>query len=82
MAFILNQRYYLPNNYILFPFFSPKCQFFLIYFIVFNFPVGVENVGSASRTVADRVPGSGIEGLKNNSESVIGALAGARMVRK
>ena len=42
--------------------------------------VGVEKVGSASRGVADRVPGSGIEGLKNNSESVIGALAGARMV--
>jgi len=40
---------------------------------------GVKNVGAASRGVADRVPGSGIEGLKNNSESVIGALAGARM---
>jgi len=43
------------------------------------FVVGVKNVGAASRGVADRVPGSGIEGLKNNSESVIGALAGARM---
>ncbi len=45
------------------------------------FLVGSQKVGTASRSVADRVPGSGIEGLKNNSDSVIGALAGARMVR-
>eukprot|EP00794_Sanderia_malayensis_P000394 gene394-1028_t len=40
---------------------------------------GSKKVGTASKSVADRVPGSGIEGLKNNSDSIIGALAGARM---